>query len=131
MDKKNILTYEGLKKLEDELEDLKVVKRKEVSQKIKEAREQGMASRYDFILAMGDDTTDEDMFRALPVSAITVKVGIVSEKAKYNLSSQEEVLPFLEKLSGEGVSYGTTSKSIKGQLKATVDFFKGLWTNKK
>ena len=40
MDKKNILTYEGLKKLEDELEDLKVVKRKEVSQKIKEAREQ-------------------------------------------------------------------------------------------
>ena len=25
-----------------------------------------LASRYDFILAMGDDTTDEDMFRALP-----------------------------------------------------------------
>ena len=41
MDKKNILTYEGLKKLEDELENLKVVRRKEVSQKIKEAREQG------------------------------------------------------------------------------------------
>ena len=41
MDKKNILTYEGLKKLEDELQDLKVVKRKEVAQKIKEAREQG------------------------------------------------------------------------------------------
>lgn len=80
---------------------------------------------------MGDDTTDEDMFRALPVSAITVKVGIVSEKAKYNLSSQEEVLPFLEELSSEGVSYGTTSRSIKGQLKATVNFFKGLWTNKK
>ena len=39
--KKNILTYAGLKKLEDELEQLKVVKRKEVSQKIKEAREQG------------------------------------------------------------------------------------------
>ena len=34
--KKNILTYAGLKKLEDELEQLKVVKRKEVSQKIKE-----------------------------------------------------------------------------------------------
>ena len=41
MDKKNILTYEGLKKLEDELEELKVVKRKEVADKIKEAREQG------------------------------------------------------------------------------------------
>ena len=41
MEKKNILTYEGLKKLEDELQDLKVVRRKEVAQKIKEAREQG------------------------------------------------------------------------------------------
>ena len=41
MDKKNILTYEGLKKLEDELQNLKVVKRKEVAQKINEAREQG------------------------------------------------------------------------------------------
>ena len=39
--KKNILTYDGLKKLENELEELKVVKRKEVAQKIKEAREQG------------------------------------------------------------------------------------------
>ena len=40
-EKKNILTYEGLRKYEDELHDLKVVKRQEVAQKIKEAREQG------------------------------------------------------------------------------------------
>ena len=40
-EKKNILTYEGLKKLEDELQDLKVVQRREIAQKIKEAREQG------------------------------------------------------------------------------------------
>lgn len=39
--KKNIMTYEGIKALEEELEDLKVNKRKEVAQKIKEAREQG------------------------------------------------------------------------------------------
>ena len=39
-EKKNILTYEGLKKLEDEIQDLKVNKRREVAQKIKEAREQ-------------------------------------------------------------------------------------------
>ena len=38
-DKKNILTYEGLKRYEDELQNLKVVKRKEVAQKIKEARD--------------------------------------------------------------------------------------------
>ena len=40
-EKKNILTYEGLKKLEDELQDLKVVRRKEIAEKIKEGREQG------------------------------------------------------------------------------------------
>ena len=40
-EKKNILTYEGLRKYEDELHNLKVVKRQEVAQKIKEAREQG------------------------------------------------------------------------------------------
>ena len=45
MDKKNILTYQGLQKLEDELQNLKVVRRKEVAQKIKEAREQGDLSR--------------------------------------------------------------------------------------
>ena len=39
--RKNILTYAGLKKLEDELMDLKVNKRKEISKKIGEAREQG------------------------------------------------------------------------------------------
>ena len=40
MEKKNLMTYAGLKKLEDELHDLKVVRRKEVAEKIKEAREQ-------------------------------------------------------------------------------------------
>lgn len=40
-EKKNIITYESVKKYEEELHDLKVVKRREVAQKIKEAREQG------------------------------------------------------------------------------------------
>lgn len=39
--KKNIITYEGLKRYEDELHNLKVVRRKDVAQKLKEAREQG------------------------------------------------------------------------------------------
>ncbi len=41
VEKKNILTYEGLRLVEDELQDLQLNKRKEVAQKIKEAREQG------------------------------------------------------------------------------------------
>ena len=40
-EKKTVLTYEGLKKLEDELHELKVVRRKDVAGKIKEARAQG------------------------------------------------------------------------------------------
>jgi len=40
-EKKVVLTYEGLKRLEEELEELKVVRRKEVAEKIKEARGQG------------------------------------------------------------------------------------------
>ena len=40
-EKKNIMTYAGLKKLEDELNDLKGFRRKDVAQKIKEAKEQG------------------------------------------------------------------------------------------
>ena len=58
MEKKNILTYEGLKKLEDELEDLKVNKRKEVSQKIKEAREQGDLSENAEYDAAKDEQRD-------------------------------------------------------------------------
>ncbi len=57
-EKKNILTYEGLKKLENELEDLKVVRRKEVAQKIKEAREQGDLSENAEYDAAKDEQRD-------------------------------------------------------------------------
>lgn len=53
-----ILTYEGLKRLEDELEHLKVVKRKEVAQKIKEAREQGDLSENAEYDAAKDEQRD-------------------------------------------------------------------------
>ena len=47
-DKKTILTYAGLKKLEDELENLKVVKRKEVAGKIKEAEKQAFSENAEY-----------------------------------------------------------------------------------
>ena len=58
MDKKNLLTYEGLQKLENELQDLKVVRRKEVAQKIKEAREQGDLSENAEYDAAKDEQRD-------------------------------------------------------------------------
>ena len=56
--KKNILTYEGLKKLEDELQDLKVNQRREIAQKIKEAREQGDLSENAEYDAAKDEQRD-------------------------------------------------------------------------
>jgi len=53
---------------------------------------------YDFILAMGDDTTDEDTFRELPPEAFTIKVGSISDIARYCLCSQSEAIPFLKQL---------------------------------
>ena len=57
-DKKNILTYEGLKQLEDELQDLKVYQRRNVAQKIKEAREQGDLSENAEYDAAKDEQRD-------------------------------------------------------------------------
>lgn len=57
-EKKNLLTYAGLKALEDELHDLKVVQRKEVAQKIKEAREQGDLSENAEYDAAKDEQRD-------------------------------------------------------------------------
>ena len=57
-EKKNLLTYEGLKKLEDELQDLKVVQRKEIAQKIKESREQGDLSENAEYDAAKDEQRD-------------------------------------------------------------------------
>ena len=57
-EKKNILTYAGLRELEDELQQLKVVTRKEVAQKIKEAREQGDLSENAEYDAAKDEQRD-------------------------------------------------------------------------
>ena len=78
MDKKNILTYAGLRKLEDELEELKVVKRKEVSQKIKEAREQGDLSENAEYDAAKDEQRDIEA-RIEQLEAILKNVEVVDE----------------------------------------------------
>ncbi len=46
---------------------------------------------YDFIFAAGDDWTDEYMFRELPESAITVKVGMANTAARYKVESVDDM----------------------------------------
>jgi len=50
---------------------------------------------YDFIIAFGDDYTDEDVFKALPESAVTIKVGGNVSAAKFYLRNPFEVRKLL------------------------------------
>lgn len=57
----------------------------------------------DFVLCIGDDTTDEDMFKVLEdpayaVNTYTIKIGTRGTAAKYTLPTQQQVLPLLKKL---------------------------------
>ncbi len=51
---------------------------------------------YDFVLAIGDDWTDEDLFEALPSSAWSFRVGITATHAQFNLPEVSEVLRLLD-----------------------------------
>jgi trehalose 6-phosphate synthase/phosphatase len=57
-----------------------------------------IANGTDFILSIGDDYTDEDMFASLPAYAFTVKVGPGRTHARYRIKSVDEVLSLLKKL---------------------------------
>jgi trehalose 6-phosphate synthase/phosphatase len=52
----------------------------------------------DFTICIGDDTTDEDMFKALEKHAYTIKIGNDATAAKYNIPTQADVLPVLESI---------------------------------
>lgn len=54
---------------------------------------------YDFVMAIGDDKTDEDMFTALSERAFTVKIGTGHTAAQFYVSDQREVLRLLNELS--------------------------------
>lgn len=55
-------------------------------------------SQAEFVLAIGDDITDEDMFRSLPAGTYTIKVGRPPTAAEYRVQSCEEVKDLLEHL---------------------------------
>ncbi len=117
-DKKNILTYEGLKQLEDEIQDLKLVRRKEVAQKIKEAREQGDLSEnaeydaakdeqreiearieeIDKILKNAEVIVEEDV----DVNAISVGCSVTLKDVEYDETLQYKIVGSMEANSLKG-----------------------------
>ena len=102
-EKKNILTYAGLKQYEDELHNLKGVKRKEVAQKIKEAREQGDLSENAEYDAAKDEQRDielriEELEKLLKNAEVVVEEEIDLEKINigckvkvYEIEEDEEM----------------------------------------
>ena len=77
--KKNVLTYSGLKKLEDELTFLKVEERKRIAEKIKEAREQGDLSENAEYDAAKDEQRDIEA-RIEEIETILKNVEVVTEE---------------------------------------------------
>jgi len=53
---------------------------------------------WDFIFALGDDWTDEDLFKVLPKDAYSIKVGFTSSAAKCNVKTVQEVRELLNGL---------------------------------
>lgn len=52
---------------------------------------------WDFILAIGDDRTDEDLFAVMPPEAYSIKVGLSPSRARFNLVAQRDVIPLLRR----------------------------------
>ena len=120
MDKKNILTYEGLQKLEAELQDLKVVRRKEVAQKIKEAREQGDLSENAEYDAAKDEQRDieariEDIEKILKNAEVVVEGEV--ELDKISIGCKVRILDVEENEELEYKIVGSTeANSLKGKI---------------
>lgn len=102
-EKKRILTYAGLRALEDELENLKVVRRKEVAVKIREAREQGDLSENAEYDAAKDEQRDietriEEIEKILKNAEVVVedevdldKISVGCVVVLYDKEFEEEV----------------------------------------
>ena len=120
MTKKNILTYEGLKKLEDELQDLKVVKRKEVADKIREAREQGDLSENAEYDAAKDEQRDieariEEIEKILKNAEVVVEEDVNLDQINIGCSVRIYDIEFEEELEYKIVG-STEANSLKGKI---------------
>ena len=118
--KKTLLTYTGLKKLEDELENLKVVKRKEVAEKIKEAREQGDLSENAEYDAAKDEQRDieariEELEKILKNAEIVVEDDVDLEKINIGCTVDVYDREFEEEMEFKIVG-STEANSLAGKI---------------
>ena len=118
--KKKLLTYAGLKALEDELENLKVVKRKEVAQKIKEAREQGDLSENAEYDAAKDEQRDieariEELESILKNAEVVVEDEVDYDKINVGCTVNVFDITFDEEMEFKIVG-STEANSLAGKI---------------
>ena len=118
--KKNILTYAGLQELEAELEDLKVNKRKEVAQKIKEAREQGDLSENAEYDAAKDEQRDieariEELEKILKNAEVVVEDEVDLDKISIGCTVTVYDNEFEEEMEFKIVG-STEANSLEGKI---------------
>ncbi len=119
-EKKTILTYAGLQQLENELHDLKVNKRQEVAQKIKEAREQGDLSENAEYDAAKDEQRDieariEEIEKILKNVEIVVEDEVDSDKINVGCKVSLYDYDFDEEVEWKIVG-STEANSLEGKI---------------
>ena len=119
-EKKNILTYAGLKQYEDELQNLKVFKRKEVAQKIKEAREQGDLSENAEYDAAKDEQRDielriEELEKLLKNAEVVVEEEIDLDKINIGCRVKVHDMEFDEEMEFRIVG-STEANSLQNKI---------------
>ena len=133
-EKKNILTYEGLKKLEDELSDLKVNRRREVAQKIKEAREQGDLSENAEYDAAKDEQRDIEA-RIEEIEKILKNAEVVTDEHATKNINIGWTVTLLDVEFDEEVEYrivgSTEANSLKGKISNESPVGKAILGHKK
>ncbi len=117
---KKILTYEGLQSLETELHDLKVNKRKEVAQKIKEAREQGDLSENAEYDAAKDEQRDiesriEEIDKILRNAEVVIEDEVDVDVINIGCRVRIYDMGFKEELEYKIVG-STEANSLKGKI---------------
>ena len=118
--KKNLLTYAGLKALEDEMHDLKVVRRKEVAGKIKEAREQGDLSENAEYDAAKDEQCDieariEEIEKILKNAEVVVEDDVDLDKINVGCTVKLYDEEFEEEIEYQIVG-STEANSLMGKI---------------
>jgi len=134
-EKKNILTYAGLKRLEEELHDLKVVKRKEVAEKIKEAREQGDLSENAEYDAAKDEQRDieariEEIEKILKNAEVVVEDEVDFNKISVGCKVRVLDMEYDEETDFQIVG-STEANSLQGKISNESPVGKALIGSKK